>query len=175
MVTKALLVVLCALSPAALGQGGPPSEPNMEASPSHEQQDPGGAPSADAPPPPMTIDDARMNFATIVESFIAARSPKGYWPLKQKSADRVLRLKHEKTLPKTVRKIGEGLYTGRVVLLEADEGFAIQAEFTVDLSGARWQVKRMRLVGAPPARAAAKAPPESPAGAAPLAPPGGRP
>jgi hypothetical protein len=113
-----------------------------------------------------------MNFATVVESFIAARSPKGYWPLKQKSADRILNLKHEKTLPKTVRKIAEGVYTGRVVLLEADEGFTIQAEFTVDLSGARWQVKRMRLVGAPPPAKAQTAPP---AEKEPLSPPGGRP
>src|SRR5437867_2642936 len=28
---------------------------------------------------PMSLDDARMNFGTVVDSFVAQNSPQGYW------------------------------------------------------------------------------------------------
>ncbi|MBI5240869.1 MAG: hypothetical protein HY926_10390 [Elusimicrobia bacterium] len=144
MLTKVLLILFCALAQA---QDEPAQEKEASPEPIYAAS--------------MSIDDARMNFATVVESFIAARSPKGYWPLKQKSSARVLHLRLEKVLPKTVRKAGGGnVYTGRAALWEVDEDFAVQADFTVDLGGRRWEVKSMRLVSTPPARVPRrKAPP----------------
>jgi hypothetical protein len=101
----------------------------------------------------MSIDDARMNFNTVVESFVSEHSPKGYWPLKQKSTGKVLKLRFEKIMPKSVHEVLGGHYAGRAVLREAEEDFTVQADFTVDFSGSRWKVERMRLVsGAPAAR-----------------------
>ena len=149
-----LLFTLFFLCAAARAQDEPaPGAPPPDAPAAQE------APLEAAYPASMNIDDARMNFVTVVESFITARSPKGSWPLKQKTSAKVLHLRFEKALPKTVRKTGGGdVYIGRVVLWEVAENFAVQADFTVDLSGRRWQVKSMRLVGKPAAPAPAAKP-----------------
>jgi hypothetical protein len=101
----------------------------------------------------MTIDDARMNFATIVESFIIERSKNGCWPLKQKTTGKLLKLKFESILPKSVHELKEGRFMGRAVLRELATDSTVRADFTVDFSGPQWKVEGMRLVSiTPPAR-----------------------
>jgi len=95
---------------------------------------------------PMTIDDARLNFGTVVESFIAAHSPDGYWPLKQKTTGKVLKLKLDKIEDKTVRQVRPGHFKGRAVLREIDEKRLVKADFFVDFSGMKWNVEKLSLV-----------------------------
>jgi hypothetical protein len=112
---------------------------------------------------PMTLDDARMNFPTMVESFVAERSSDGSWPLKQKSTGKTLKLKYESVLPKSIRKIKENRFTGRAVLREVEKDFPVKADFTIDFGGPKWMVVGMRLVSAtPPARKARRKAPAPP-------------
>jgi len=126
-------------------------------------------PSAPAPTA-MSLADARLNFGTVVESFIAARSRKGYWPLKQKSTGKTLRLKFVEVGPKTVREIQPGHFAARVLLHDLDKDQPIKADFYVDFSGRQWAVERLRLV---PASSGKEPPPddgEAPAGQEPSEP-----
>jgi|GEM_PF-5096097 len=100
---------------------------------------------------PMTLDDARTNFSTIVESFVVEHSPDGYWPLRQKTTGKVLKLKFESILPKSVRDIKDGRFMGRAVLRGVAEDLTVKADFTVDFSGPQWKVEGMRLVSVTPA------------------------
>jgi hypothetical protein len=123
---------------------------------------------ADPEPRSLSIDDIRVNFATVVENFITARSPKGYWPLKQKSTGKVLKLKLVKVSEKTVHEVGHGRYVGRAILRQVDADLRHQADFFVNLAGEEWTVERLRLLpGATPApkgrRAARKPAIETPA------------
>ncbi len=136
-------------------QDPPPDSPADETSADNNKQ---------SSSTPMALDDARLNFPTVIESFIAEHSPHGYWPLKQKTTGKVLKLKFKSILPKSVRQLKEGLYLGRAVLREVQADSPITADFTVDFSGSRWKVEGMRLVSAtPPTRKPhRKAPPRSP-------------
>lgn len=115
-------------------------------------------------PGAITPADAAANFETIVQTFITDRSPKGYWPLRDKKTGRLLKLKLESLDPKTVGPTGRpGYYFARARLLEITDGTSVDCEFTVDFTTDRWVVKGMRLLGAAakPARRAPKAKPAS--------------
>lgn len=110
---------------------------------------------------PMTADDARVNFASVVESFVAARSPNGFWPLKEKTTGNVLHLVLIDKEPKKVDAVEGSVarYTGQVLLRDQTTGDQVKASFTVDFSGSEWKVKSMKLLGkvAPNKKPAAKA------------------
>jgi len=178
MLTTAVLILgLCVPAQAQPPPGAPaPGEDSTSQAPPADQEEQQGPPPdsdqqlpADDSAPdvvkPMSLDDARMNFATIIESFVVERSPKGYWPFKQKSTGKVLKLTFAKTLPKSVHEVLGGHFAGRAVLREVEEGFTVQADFTVDFSGSRWKVERMRLVSItqPARKPRRKAPAPSPA------------
>ncbi len=135
---------------------------------------------------PMSLDDARMNFPTVVESFIAARTRDGYWPLKDKASGTVRMLKLVNKDVKGVQPVegGEGLFSGRVSLEDGNTHEKLKADFVVDFSGTEWAVKKMRLIPPPkpkkkpveakPAPAAATATPPSAPPALPAAQIGGQ-
>lgn len=109
-------------------------------------QDEGGPIKAD-PVPEMTIDDARMNFRTVIESFLAANAPQGVWNLKDKRTKNVRRLSLFAIDEKSVRKAGEdGKYKGMVAFKEEGEDLPVQMEFTVDLGGESWRVVRAKMI-----------------------------
>lgn len=166
------LLGLCALCGLAAAQGPVPTDPGSPAPGQDSSQnaapaDPGSMPPSDDPGQsaspseapretampgehkPMTIDDARLNFGTVVETFIAARSRHGYWPLTQKSSGRTLRLKYEAVESKTVRQVEPGHFSGRVMLRDAESGRPVKAEFFVDFTGNSWSVERLRLLPGP--------------------------
>lgn len=126
---------------AAQEQAPPPQESAGDTNPNpapSEEPAAGGA---------MSRDDARMNFGTVVDSFVAERSPEGYWPLRDKATGKVRRLKIAAKDPKSVVSgEGAGMFVGRVTLLDESSGERLKADFTVDFSGAEWKVKQMRLI-----------------------------
>lgn len=100
---------------------------------------------------PMDLADAAANAETVVSSFITDRSPKGYWPLREKKSGKLLRLKLESLDGKSVRQSRRpGFYTARAKMMEAS-GSPYECEFTIDFSGDRWAVTGMRLIS-PPAK-----------------------
>jgi hypothetical protein len=132
----------------------------------------------------MTLDDARLNFGTVVESFITERSPKGYWPLKQKTTNKILKLRLDAIEKKTVRRLTPGHFVGRATLSQVDDASPVKADFYVDFSGVNWKVEKMRLVPgrAPDKKPRQPAPPDAsspapgaPQESAPLQPPASQP
>jgi hypothetical protein len=120
----------------------------------------------------MSLDDARTNFSTVVESFIASHSPDGYWPVRQKTTGKLLKLKFQSVAPASVHELKEGRYLGRALLREVQADSLVKADFTVDFSGPRWEVKGMRLISlkASAPKHPAKAPAQKPAAAQPAQP-----
>jgi len=149
----------------------PPAESQRQNPDGTDQnQDGSSDDKAQEAPRVMSADDARTNFSTVVESFIASHSPDGYWPVRQKTTGKVLRLKFQSVSSKTVHEANEGHYRGLATLREVQTDTLVKAEFTVDFSGPRWDVLGMRLLSvkaapAKPAKTKAKAK------AAPAAPP----
>jgi hypothetical protein len=97
----------------------------------------------DAPPSAMTLDDARVNFATVVEAYVAKNSPDGYWPYSERKGGKGAksrRLTHPKISDKSVEKSGDARYSGLVKLRDARGGRSLTLEFVVDLSGLKWKV-----------------------------------
>ncbi|HAM36857.1 MAG TPA: hypothetical protein DEB40_10675 [Elusimicrobia bacterium] len=91
------------------------------------------------------IEDARVNFATVVETFIAKRSERGYWIFAQEKNGKALKLKLDSILEPTVHATGVGHYAGEVMLRELGSNRLIKADFQVDLASPQWQVEDISL------------------------------
>ena len=152
------LFLLLALPLLAQEQGGDyPQAPVRSGGPS--AAGPAQGPASQAPqeePPapkeeaagPLSMEDARLNFASVVETFIGQRSPDGFWPLKDKVSGRKRRLKLESIdeTKITTARTGASHFTGPVILTDlADGNRPLRADFTVDLSGSQWKVVGMKL------------------------------
>jgi len=158
-----MLVLMLGLLTAAPAPAQEPPDQEEHAQPAPEQDGGASANQEDASEPEgpvsLAIEDARLNFGTVVESFIAQHSAGGYWPLKQKTSGKLLKLKFVKTYPKSIREVRLGHYIGRAGLSEIETGEDVQTLFTVDFSGSIWKVEQMRLVsirppaGKPPRKA----------------------
>jgi hypothetical protein len=194
MLTTALLslalVLSCAVDVIAQDDEGPPPQSQDEAPqelpppPQQEEAsqggggDPGGGGGeaiASAPAAPMTVDDAKVNMFTLIQSFIASRSVDGVWPLKDKTGGGgLLRLTLVGSEVKKVRSSGPGRFRGAVGLRDAPTGRGYEAVFSVDMASPEWKVLAMNLMplNKPKAKAkkAAAKRPSAPA-AAPAAPP----
>jgi hypothetical protein len=96
----------------------------------------------------MSLEDARMNFGTVVDAFVAERTINGFWPLKEKSTGNVLHLKLVSKNTKSIRDAGGSrFYSGRVALRDIVTGDTVNVEFVVDFAGAEWKVKSMQILG----------------------------
>ena len=98
-----------------------------------------------APSVPMTLGNARINLPTVVQTYIAQHSPGGVWIIRDK-AGKVWRLKLEKALENTTRKVGARLYAAHF-LLRTDRApvHHLDIDFTVDFPEAAWRVKAYRI------------------------------
>lgn len=160
-----LLALACPGAALAQGQYKPgdagPGQDQQPGPPPDTGNDSGPSNSDSAPAGPMTLDDARTNFSSIVDSFVAARSPNGFWPLKEKATGNVLHLVSVSSDPKTINPVdgSAGVYAGTVIFRDQNTGENVKTQFTVDLSGAEWKVKSMRILGksVPKKKPAAKA------------------
>jgi hypothetical protein len=97
----------------------------------------------DAKSSEMSISDARVNFATVVEAYVAKKSSNGYWSYAEKASgkkQKSWRLKLPSVSDKTVREEDENRYSGLVKLRDARGGRPLTLEFVVDFSGVKWKV-----------------------------------
>jgi hypothetical protein len=119
---------------------------------------------------PMSLDDARMNFGTVIDAFLAEKTQKGYWPLREKLTGKILHLQLVSKDPKTVADAGAGgKFTGTVNFVDLLTREKRKTEFTVDLSGSQWKVVSMHLFPGPRKKKAggSSAPPNQPEGTSP--------
>ena len=180
MLSAALSLALCR-RPAAQSQQENPGQPNPDsdqaapqdnpppsqedkpaepASASEEKTEPAPAASAE-----MSQEDAVINFPTVVSSFISDRSPKGYWPLKDKATGQIMKLKLVKVDAEYLRQSGPNNFSGSAVLADIQRKTRLKVEFAVDFSGAEWKVTGMRILAkSTPKPKAAKKPRQAPAG-----------
>ena len=98
---------------------------------------------------PMSQQALSVNFRTVVENFITARSPDGYWPLRRKTTGKLLKLRLETIKESSVRENKPGHVSGRVILSQEGESRRIQADFFVDFTGDSWAVEKLRLLPDP--------------------------
>lgn len=101
-----------------------------------------GAHSESAPPAPMTLSDARVNFPTMIESFIASRSPKGYWSFKDPETGKTLKLKLSQVDKGSIAPSAKGSFRGKVTFQEGRTDRTIDLDFIVDFASDSWQVLR---------------------------------
>lgn len=100
----------------------------------------------DAPPPPPNLNDARENFATVVETFLAQNTKEGVWNLRDKRAKKIRRLALVSIEPKTVRAGAKpGLFRGRVKFRD-ENGKPVLMEMTVDMTGVQWRVSGAKML-----------------------------
>lgn len=97
------------------------------------------------PPPPLTLDEARMNAATVVQSFVARKSPQGYWPFREKGSGTLYKLKLVSIDEKKVKELSQGRYGVPALLEDAGAGTRLRMEFVVDLGESEWKVSGLRL------------------------------
>lgn len=149
-----LLIPIADALPQGSGEAPPGSAdqpPGDARGPQDPEADQGRAAPLESEPsqpealPPMTLEDARLNFPTVVESFIAGVSPNGYWLLKEKGTDHTWKLKLVSIDTKTLRGAGAQRYSAPAVLRDVRDGQRLRVEFTVDFSGDQWKVAGMRL------------------------------
>ncbi|MFI5360411.1 MAG: hypothetical protein ACHQ49_00455 [Elusimicrobiota bacterium] len=107
----------------------------------------------------MSLDDARVNFTTIVQAYVAKNSPDGYWPYVEKKAGKAAktwRLARPSVADDSVEKGESGIYSGRVTLRDARVARKFAFVFSVDFSGDNWKVVKVKPAP-PPASAPAPA------------------
>lgn len=95
---------------------------------------------------PMSLADTRYNFATVLETHIAARSPKGYWSYKDPATKKFLKLKLSRIDKSSIEKIEGTLYRGQAVLREKESTKTHAMEFTIDFAPLDWSVKSYRKI-----------------------------
>jgi hypothetical protein len=99
--------------------------------------------SADPVPGPMSSEDALANFTTVVETYVATKSPKGYWPFMEKPTGKkpvAWRLTEPEVIEDSVKKLAGEKYSGRVKLRDVRGGRPPKLQFVVDFSGVKWKV-----------------------------------
>jgi hypothetical protein len=87
----------------------------------------------------MSLRDVRVNFKTVVESFVETKSVGGYWAYREKAGRKARKLKFVSIDGGSVKKTGDGVYTG-VGTMREPSGRRSSLEFKVDFTGASWKV-----------------------------------
>jgi len=105
------------------------------------------SPEADpaADPPPMSLKTARLNFGTVVETFVIRNSVEGLWLVPDRKAGKDLPLTFERIEDESVHQVIPGHFAGRAVLREAGSDRPVSVQFLVNFSGSKWLVENLRL------------------------------
>jgi len=150
---------LCA---GARAQPADTPEPQAQESQSEAPAQEGPKAAAEAPQS-ATVEDVKTSFGTMVQSFITSNSPNGYWPLRQKSTHRLLKLHFVKAVERTIHEVGSGRFAGRVVMRQEGSEGVVTAEFVLDCSGTDWKVDEMRhlVLGRPAVQASVRQAPKA--------------
>jgi hypothetical protein len=93
---------------------------------------------------PMDLDDARENFAAVVEGYVAKRSAKGYWTYIEKQGGKPRRLVGPSVDEESIQARERSRFSGRVKLKDARGGKPVALEFVVDFSGVEWKVVEVK-------------------------------
>ncbi|MBI4422366.1 MAG: hypothetical protein HY554_01485 [Elusimicrobia bacterium] len=131
--------------PPETGEDAAERQPAAQAEPEPEEAPPPAKarPAEDAKPRgPMSLSDAKVNFATVVENFILEKSPKGYLPLKDASR-RIWRLELETVHAKPMRKLKSNVFTSCASMRAGRD--ALDVDFTVDFGGEHWRVTQTHI------------------------------
>ena len=127
----------------AQDRGGPP-DGNSDEVGNEDHSDGGGAESGgDEGSSPTDLDSARVNFATVVEAYVAKNSPDGYWPYTEKKdgqGAKIRRLTLPAVVEESVKQEADGRFSGLVKMSDARGGRPCTLEFVVDFSGVKWKV-----------------------------------
>ena len=92
--------------------------------------------------PPMDLDGARENFATIVETYVSKKSNEGWWSYVETKEGKKLKprcLAKPSVDEESVKQKEGSRFSGLVTLDDAGGGQRT-LEFVVDFSGAKWKV-----------------------------------
>lgn len=113
--------------------------------------------------PQVTVADAKVSIASIVQSFISAHSTDGAWALRDKATGQVRQLSLKSVDENTTQQAGQQRFKVAAKLKDLDSGEILPAEFVADFSTPEWKIVGMRLVepGKKKARRAANASPAS--------------
>lgn len=104
--------------------------------------DGGGQVAQEEPPAPVTLDDARVNFGTVVDAFLAQNTRDGVWNLRDKKTRKIRKLSFESIDEKSIKPAsgGPARFRGLVTFKEAGAARPVVMEMTVDMSGTQWKV-----------------------------------
>ncbi|MBI5622210.1 MAG: TlpA family protein disulfide reductase [Elusimicrobia bacterium] len=108
----------------------------------------GSASQSAAPPAEMSLEDAAVNFETVVRTYVARKGSDGAFSLGEAGTGRPRRVRFLAVEASSVRKTAEARYDGRVALEDERTGRKVAASFVVDLSGPEWAVVSASLPSA---------------------------
>jgi hypothetical protein len=118
-------------------------------------QDTGDAPEGTAPAadPAAALADARMNFETVVQSFLAKRAPDGVWAARPPGAQRPWRLRFKSLDKAGIAAVSDqpALYKGKALMTIDGTTAELPVYFTVDLGTSAWRVVQTDLPAPKPA------------------------
>ncbi|MFA6004064.1 MAG: hypothetical protein WC881_08345 [Elusimicrobiota bacterium] len=133
----------------AMTEPAPPqSDAGADQAPAEEPKEPESAAPEESSPASgrdMSLEDAKVNFVTIVEMYLAARNEDGQWPLAQNNPGRALKLKIDQFREAGLRQVSPGVFKGRVLLRGRAQASRLEADFTVDFRSSLWKVAEMSL------------------------------
>jgi hypothetical protein len=111
-----------------------------------------GPPPAEAQPAASaapSLEEARDNFATVVQNFLAQNTREGVWNLRDKRSKKIRRLAFESLDPKTLKSASKAAhYRGQVKFKDVDSGAAVLMEMTLDMSTPQWRVSGAKMLKA---------------------------
>ncbi|MBI5245789.1 MAG: hypothetical protein HY923_01300 [Elusimicrobia bacterium] len=96
---------------------------------------------ASAPARAASLKEAQENVETIIQTYVAQKSPEGFWPVKQKGGGN-LRLKLKSIDAKNVRRTSGELFKVSATFTDEESRKPYYGEFDVDFGGMIWSVKR---------------------------------
>jgi hypothetical protein len=105
----------------------------------HHHEHPGMTPKVASESAPATVEDAKMNFMTVIETYVLDNTKRGFWEFHDASSGRTLKLKLVAIRQDSIREDGK-LHTGLAVVRDVASGRQLQAQFKVDLASTPWTV-----------------------------------
>lgn len=96
----------------------------------------------------MSLEDARINFPTVVQAFVDKRSDAdGLWPLRDKETGKLRKLKLVSLASEKAKEDGDGLFSAPGVVADmANNGEKLPVVFTCNFAGSEWRVEKLRFV-----------------------------
>lgn len=101
---------------------------------------------ADEDPKPMTLVDAKVNFETVAQIYLARKIVNGVLKVAAGTTGKTIPVRVGALDSKTVVFSGQGRYTGNLKGVDLLKDGPVLIEITVDLSGSAWEVSEVRII-----------------------------